>query len=142
MPVLLDTDHLTIMQQRIQPERDRLRARLDQLAPDDVGTTIVSYQEQMQGWLAYLSRARTADQIVHAYAELDAMRRSFSKMNVIPHTAEAQELFAEFRRQRIRIATLDLRIACIAIASDYTLLSRNLRDFGQIPGLKVDDWTA
>ena len=72
MPVLLDTDHLTILQERIQPERDHLRARIDQLAPDDVGTTIISFQEQMQGWLAYLSRARTADQIVHAYAELDA----------------------------------------------------------------------
>lgn len=36
---------------------------------------------------------------------------------------------------------MDLRIASIALASAATLLSRNLRDFRQIRGLSVEDWT-
>jgi tRNA(fMet)-specific endonuclease VapC len=33
-------------------------------------------------------------------------------------------------------------IAAIVLTRDATLLSRNLRDFGRVPGLKVEDWTA
>lgn len=42
---------------------------------------------------------------------------------------------------RPRIGTMDLKIAAIALANDATLLSRNLRDFGKVPGLRVEDWT-
>ena len=40
-----------------------------------------------------------------------------------------------------RLQTMDLRIARIALVTDSTLLSRNLRDFRKVPGLIVEDWT-
>jgi tRNA(fMet)-specific endonuclease VapC len=58
MPVVLDTDHLSVLQWREEPACSRLLERLDHLAADDIATTIVSFQEQAQGWLAYLNRAR------------------------------------------------------------------------------------
>jgi hypothetical protein len=48
--------------------RFELRARLRQRAPDDVATSIVSFHEQAQVWLAYLNRTRKPEQIVDAYA--------------------------------------------------------------------------
>jgi predicted nucleic acid-binding protein len=44
--------------------------------------------------------------------------------------------------EKVRIGTMDLRIASIALANGFTLLTRNLVDFQQVPGLKVEDWTA
>ena len=35
---------------------------------------------------------------------------------------------------------MDLKIASIVLVHDATLLSRNLRDFRQVPGLRVEDW--
>jgi tRNA(fMet)-specific endonuclease VapC len=134
VPYILDTDHLSVLQWREQPAYERLIERLDQLPPDDLATTIVSFQEQVQGWLAYLARAKNPDQVVRAYARLEAIWRAFLKMNVLS--------FAQLRRQRTRMQTLDLRIASIALATDSTLLSRNLRDFRRVPGLLVEDWTV
>jgi tRNA(fMet)-specific endonuclease VapC len=43
--------------------------------------------------------------------------------------------------RRVRVATLDLRIASIALCRGLTLLTRNISDFGRVPGLKTEDWT-
>jgi tRNA(fMet)-specific endonuclease VapC len=36
---------------------------------------------------------------------------------------------------------MDLRIASIAISYDLILLTRNRKDFSQIPNLLIEDWT-
>jgi tRNA(fMet)-specific endonuclease VapC len=140
MPVVLDTDHLTLLQ-REGPEATHILTRLDRLAPDDVAATIVSFHEQFQGWLAYLNKARKAEHIVRAYRELDALRRSFQRMNVLVFDEAAQDRFSALRPRCRRLGTLDLRIASIALSTGSLLLSRNLCDFEQVPGLVVEDWT-
>lgn len=142
MPVLLDTDHLSVLQWEEQPACQRLLTRLDQLPPDDIATSIVSFHEQVQGWLAYLNRSRKPEQIVAAYEKLEVIWRWFLRMNVASYTAEAQAHFARIKRLCPRVKTLDLRIASIALATDSTLLTRNLRDFRQVPDLRAEDWTV
>jgi len=33
-----------------------------------------------------------------------------------------------------------LKIACIALVHDATLLTRNAADFAQVPGLRFENW--
>ena len=73
MPALLDTDQLSVLQWEKQPACERLLARLDQLPPDDIATSIISFHEQAQGWLAYLNRSRSPEQIVAAYEKLEVI---------------------------------------------------------------------
>ena len=142
MPVLLDTDHLSVLEWEEQPACNRLLERLDALPPDDIATSIISFHEQAQGALAYLNRARKGEQIIAAYAKLETIWRWFLKMNVLSFTASAQGRFTELRPRCRRLKAMDLRIASIALVTDSTLLSRNLTDFRQVPGLLVEDWTA
>ena len=44
------------------------------------------------------------------------------------------------RKSRLRIGTMDLKIASIAIAHDATLLTRNTVDFAKAPGLRFENW--
>jgi tRNA(fMet)-specific endonuclease VapC len=141
MPFLLDTDHLSILHRRSQPECDRLVARLEQYPADDIATTIISFHELVKGWMAYLNRSRTSEHVVRAYAELETIWRSFCKMNVISFGPEAEHWFAEMRKQGIRIGTMDLRIACVALETASVVLTRNRVDFEKVPGLRVEDWT-
>ena len=69
MPVLLDTDHLSLLEWEEQPACQQLLERLDRLPADDIATSIVSFHEQVQGWLAYLNRARKAKQVIDAYGK-------------------------------------------------------------------------
>jgi tRNA(fMet)-specific endonuclease VapC len=140
--VLLDTDHLSILQWKEQPACNRLLERLDRLPPDDIATSIVSFQEQVQGALAYLKRARNNEEIVRAYVKLETIWRWFLKMNVLSFAATAQARCAELKPRCPRLKTMDLRIASIVLVTDSILLSRNLRDFRQVPGLVVEDWTT
>jgi tRNA(fMet)-specific endonuclease VapC len=49
-------------------------------------------------------------------------------------------VFDSLRAQRVRIGAFDLRIAAIALSHNLIVISRNLTDFRQVPGLQVEDW--
>ncbi|MHC5855018.1 type II toxin-antitoxin system VapC family toxin [uncultured Nostoc sp.] len=46
------------------------------------------------------------------------------------------------RSQRVRVSTMDLRIAAIAISRNLVLLTRNVSDFNKVSGLVMEDWTV
>lgn len=54
----------------------------------------------------------------------------------------AAQQYNRLAKSRIRVGSMDLKIVAIVLANDATLLSRNLADFGRVPGLQVEDWTA
>lgn len=60
---------------------------------------------------------------------------------VVPFDEPAGVEYQRLRRARIRIGTMDLKIAAIVLSRNGLLLSLNLTDFGQVPGLQVDNWT-
>ena len=67
MVVILDTDHLTVIQRRTEPAYSRLRARFSKLPANAVQTTIVNFEEQMRGWLAVISSAQNQTKDVTAF---------------------------------------------------------------------------
>ncbi|HQU46277.1 MAG TPA: type II toxin-antitoxin system VapC family toxin [Pirellulales bacterium] len=103
--------------------------------------TIVSFHEQVQGWNAYISRGKKAADLVKGYTRLEKIFGDFSQARIASFDEAAAAQFDSLRKQRIRIGTMDLRIAAITLVHGYTLLSRNLVGFENVPGLVVEDWT-
>ena len=142
MIYLLDTDHISELQGVAVAGR-RLLSRLGEIAPDDYGTTIVTFEEQMRGRLAQAAASKaTADSNVTFYSRLNATLRFYHNIAVWQYTQEAALQHQALRSAKIRVGTQDLKIASIALAAGATLLTRNRRDFIQIPNLLVEDWTA
>jgi tRNA(fMet)-specific endonuclease VapC len=52
----------------------------------------------------------------------------------------AADKFTNLRQQRIRIGTMDLKIASIALVNDALLVTSNLSDFALVPALRCEDW--
>lgn len=139
--IILDTDVLSVIQRAAGREYDQLIERLD-AAEDEVAVSIVSFEEQMRGWLGYIARAKSSDQQIQGYARLHALLEDFTTRPVLDFDQRAATEFERFVRLKVRVGTMDLRIAAIALANDALLLSRNLTDFRKMPGLRVDDWTV
>ena len=139
--LVLDTDTLTLVQRADSREYARLLSRLETSPDQVICATIVSFEEQTRGWLATAARAKTADQLVDVYARLHAHLRDYQTRVVLDFDEQAAQLFLRLVKSKIRVGTMDLRIAAIALTQDATLLSRNLRDFRKVPGLRVEDWT-
>jgi tRNA(fMet)-specific endonuclease VapC len=137
---LLDTDHITLLD-RGGTAGERLRIRLAVLPPAEVVTSVISYEEQMRGWLAYIAQLREVERQAIGYQRLTQMLEFYCMTPLLPFDAPAIAHFQLLWRQRPRIGTMDLKIAAIALAHNATLLSRNLVDFGTIPTLQVEDWT-
>lgn len=138
--ILLDTDHLSVLKYPESAQRARLEDRLAASSDRDIATTIVNAEEQMRGWLAEINRLRTVHQQIPAYERLLKMLDFLSEILVIPFGVHAADEFNRLRRMKIRIGSMDLKIACIALVHNALLLSANLRDFQQVPGLRVENW--
>ena len=50
--------------------------------------------------------------------------------------------FERLQRLRLRVGTMDLKIAAIALAHDASVLTRNSKDFSRVSGLRFEDWAA
>jgi len=57
--VVLDTDHLSLLERRQSAASQGMQTRLDRLDGESWATTIVTYEEQTRGWMAYMARAKT-----------------------------------------------------------------------------------
>ena len=105
-----------------------------------MAVTVITVEEQMRGWLAEISRHHDPHRQITPYAKLRRQVEAFAEWMILPWDAGSAQLFLNFRRQGVRLGTMDLKIACIALAHDATLLTRNAADFAQVPGLRFENW--
>ena len=138
--IIPDTDILSIVQRADGPDYGIFVERLD-AAEDEVAVTIVSFEEQMRGRLAFIARAKTPDQQINGYAKLHALLEDFTTRPILDFDQDSLIEFERLKRSKVRIGTMDLKIAAISLAHDALLLSRNLADFRKVPGLRMSDWT-
>jgi tRNA(fMet)-specific endonuclease VapC len=141
--VVLDTDLMTLRERGSgSVEADRLYRRLRPLRPAERGVTIISFEEQTRGWMAYIAKARTLAQQVEAYRRLRRHLDMYCGMVILDFDERPAIVYQRLQQARLRIGTMDLKSAAIVLVQDATLLTRNRADLRRVPGLKVEDWTA
>ena len=142
MIYILDTDVFTLAELPDSPEYLQLHARVLQLdRGDKVVTTIVTYEEQTRGWLAYAAKSREISHQIKAYGRLKKHLLAYLNIEILDFDAAAAREFDRLRALKRSIGAADLKIAAIALSQDAMLLSRNLNDFRKVANLKVEDWT-
>jgi len=138
--IILDTDCISLLERKSGVEFYRLTERFGEFQPGEI-TTIITFEEQMRGWMAYLAKADSVEKQIIAYEKLNRFLDNYRYIPVIKFDEKAGEVFKDLKRQKIKVGTMDLKIASIAVSQNALLISRNLSDYEQIPNLRVEDWT-
>src|SRR5262245_25833421 len=136
--ILVDSDHLSVMLELRDARRPALLSRLAKA--EACGIPIVTIEEHLRSWLAQIRRHTDVHRQVMPYMRLDRLLAYLLSAKIVVWNEPAADHFKRLRADRVRIGSQDLKIACIALATDALLLSANLRDFEQVPGLRVEDW--
>lgn len=139
--IILDTDCLSLLNREKYLEASKLWQKLEQFPPKELFTTIITFEEQMRGWLAVIAKAKTPEQQIYGYERLHLALEAYRNTEVLDFDENAAKIFQELKSSKIRVGSMDLKIAAIALSHKVILISRNLKDFEQVPNLVVKDWT-
>ena len=134
--IVLDTDVLTLFQ-----HGDPVVVRQAARPPEELAVTVITVEEELTGWYTRLRRARKRDQLAAAYQRLTSAMRFLAPLQILTFTESAIARFEQLRAAHRRLGKNDLRIAAIALEEVAVLATRNVRDFKQIKGLHVEDWS-
>lgn len=137
--ILLDTDHINVLQS-MGPQSATLTANMAASADQVFGTTAITIEEQMRGWLALIHRWNDVHRQIPAYERLIGLFDFFGRWHIVPFDDAAAREFSRLRKEGVRIGTMDLKIAATALANGAMLLSANLRDFERVPDLRMENW--
>ena len=137
---ILDTDHLSVLD-RGGASAQRLLQRLASISSNQVAASIISYEEQMRGWLSYIAKAQTIEQQVETYKQLKRQLANYYAIPILEFDEQAAQEFQRLRKKYPRLGAMDLKIASVGLVNRAVLLTRNSTDFGQISGLFIEDWT-
>jgi predicted nucleic acid-binding protein len=107
---------------------------VDRLAPEGIAISIITYLEAYQGTLRNPDSQLAQDQFEHFLAVVP----------VLPLTPAVARRCARLREElkhrgrRVRDRALDLVIAATTLEHGYTLVTRNRKDYEDIPELVLD----
>ena len=134
---ILDTDIFTLLASGHPRVAERFRREEDQVA-----LTIVTRIETLEGRFAFLMKAADGQQLLQAQQWLERSERDLANFLLLPFDAAAATEFDRLRQNKRlkKIGRGDLLIAAVALGRRALLVSRNLRDFRQVPGLRVENW--
>jgi len=134
---VLDTDHLSLYRYG-HPE---VSAHIEATPADQLAVTIITIEEQLRAWYTQVRRARDRDRLARAYQGLFEVAETSKYIRVLPFTSHAVARYLDLRNQLPRLGKMDLAIAAIALENDGIVVTRNRRDFEQVPHLQLEDWS-
>jgi len=137
--IAFDTDVLT----EILLGDPTLVARAATIPPHEQAVPVVVIEGIMRGRLQVIRQAEAGQARVNlprAYDLFEQTLRDIQQVTVLSYTPQADTVYLQWRHQRIRVGTHDLRIAAICVAHGATLISRNRQNYTPVHGLQVEFW--
>jgi tRNA(fMet)-specific endonuclease VapC len=120
---LLDTNSCIYLLARARPA---LEAKVSRCEPGTVGLSAIVCAELLLG---FVGADEDKQAMLHRFLDL---------FPVLPFDREAAQAYARVPFKR---GKLDRLIAAHALALGSTLVTNNVRDFSDVPGLGLENWT-
>jgi tRNA(fMet)-specific endonuclease VapC len=136
MSYILDTDTLThLMRGNVQIAR-----HIANHPVDDISISVITVEEQLSGWYDQLRKVRSNDQLATAYRRLQETTQFLGRINILPFTLPSITRWDQLKKAKLNVRSMDLKIASIALEHQAIVVTRNIRDFSRVTGVKTENW--
>lgn len=135
---IVDTDILSLYQ---HDHPAVLRAMANH-SGDRIAIGTITVGEQIDGWLTMSRTAKAPQHHESAATFLILLVNSWQRFPLEPYSASAVDRFEQLWKLKLNVGRNDLRIAAISLELGATVVTRNRRDFGRVPGLMIEDWSV
>ena len=135
---VLDTDTLVLFQEGHGQVCPRVLSR----PTGELATTVITVEEQLSGWCTLLRRAKGNKQLARTYQRLSDTAQMLGCFRILSFTEPAIERFMRLKELKLGVKHADLRIAAVTLEYGGVLVTRNFRDFQDIPKLTILDWSS
>jgi len=139
MTFVLDTDIATLAFKR----NERVARRVAEHPADSIAISQATRLEILRGRIDAVIKAATGDELRLAVARLadsEAFLASFTV--ILPINEATTEHYGRLRADKKlnKVGPGDILHAAIALAHGVTLVTRNMKDYTNVPNLKVENW--
>ena len=136
--ILLDTDIVS----HLFYGHEKAVRKSEENAAEGLAISIVTRDEVLRGRADNLLKAANEDELRKAVDRYHRAERLLATFARVDFDAAAIAHFGRLRKLRNlrKIGRADLLIACIALAQGALLATRNVKDFKEVPGLRVENW--
>jgi tRNA(fMet)-specific endonuclease VapC len=130
---MLDTDICSYIMKR---SNEPVLRKLQRVPVDDISVSVITKAELLFG--VEVSPRREQDEI--------ALQAFLRHVEVLDFSDTASFHYAQIRAHLKKLGTMiganDLLIAAHACSLGLKLITNNTREFGRVPNLKIENWTA
>lgn len=134
---ILDSDILSLLENGDLVVAGRVAAQ----NADEIAIAVITVDETLRGWYSMVRKAKSTPQLARAYGRLARSVSFLSRTKILSFSEMAIGTFERLKSSRLNVRANDLRIAAIALENNATVVTRNIRDFAVVPGLKIEDWS-
>ncbi len=103
--------------------------------------SVITVEEQLSGWYTQLRQAKDHERLAWAYRRLAATVRLLANVQIVDFDEPAIRRCEQLKKLKLKVRKMDMRIAATALERGAILVTRNVRDFRQVPGLRIEDWS-
>ena len=131
MKLMLDTNVCIYL---IKEHPPSVVERFASHAVGDIGISVITFAELEYGVSKSSRSAKNREALGQFVSPLEVA--AFERRA----TVDYGRLRAALERKGQSIGAMDLLIAAHAVSLDVRLITHNVREFGRVPGLKLEDW--
>ena len=118
-----------------------IRQRVSQVPRGSVYLCAITPEEVLRGRLDYINQLRSQQpsKLPAAYDLLLDVVRDLNRASILRYDDDAAQIFSSFPASVKRIGSQDCRIAAVALANGFTVVTSNTVHFAKI-GVATEDW--
>ena len=139
--ILLDSDIISLLHHG----SEKIQRRLDAVSDAErVAIPLICWIEALTGRFDSVLKAANRIELLQAISRLQRSQEWLDSFAIVPIDEPAANEFEKLisNKKLKKIGRADLLIASIALANKALLVTRNVRHFEQVSGLRIENWAA